>query len=231
MKTILLSPPSTPGSSTADYAAAVARAGARPVLMPLPGTPDCEALAREALEGADALVLIGGGDLDPVLYGERPLPECGPALPIRDRADLALARAALETGKPVLAICRGIQALNVALGGTLYQDIPAQVPGSAEHQTRQAEAHTVSVRTGTLLYEIVGTGRLPATSRHHQAVKAPGKGLVVSAVSDDGIIEAVEFADKRPVIGVQWHPETLAADYPAHQALFDWLARAAGAGA
>ena len=229
MTNILLSPPSAPLKIPEDYPAAVRRAGAEPLFTALPPEDfgGWDSWALEEVSRADAVVLIGGPDIDPEIYGERRMDECGPVVPARDMADLAIARAALALGMPVLALCRGLQVLNVALDGTLYQDVPAQTGSAITHQTKEPEPHGVRVAPGTLLHAILGADSLPVSSRHHQAVKMLGRGLLISAVSADGIIEAVEFIDRRPVVGVQWHPETLAAERPAHQALFGWLARAA----
>ncbi len=231
MTKILISPPSTPGTGVADYVSAVERAGGTPVLshMPISGQVDWDAFARREISGADGVLLIGGPDIDPEIFGVHERHETVHVNPKRDGADLALARAALGMRKPILAICRGVQVLAVALGGTLVQHIPAEVGAQINHQTKEPpEPHTVDVAGGTLLHDIIGADSLPVTSRHHQCVRNVPDEMTVSAVSPDGVIEALELKDRRPVIGVQWHPETVAAARPKHQALFSWLVREAG---
>jgi putative glutamine amidotransferase len=192
------------------YVAGVAAAGAIPVLLP-PG-PDIERAAARL----DGLVLSGGGDLDPALYGAARDPGCGPAQPGRDRAELALAQAALATGLPVLGICRGLQVLNVALGGTLIQHLP-DVTGTDEHSPVPGGygAHAVRVAPGTRLAGVLGrtdlSDHLPVTvpTHHHQAVDRLGDGLTATAWAADGTIEAAELAPGRHpfAVAVQWHPE------------------------
>ena len=210
-----------------DYVLAVLRAGGLPLILPMipMDHPDYDRLMDKTIASVDGLVFTGGPDLDPALYyGEAKLPECGKPVPERDRADIALIHRALPVNKPFLAICRGIQVVNVAMGGNLYQDIGSQLGLSVSHvQPRNTDAHEVKVEDGTLLKTLVHTDNLQVNSRHHQAIKTLAPGLRTSARSEDGVIEAVEFLDERPALCVQWHPENLAADSPQHQALFDWL--------
>jgi putative glutamine amidotransferase len=169
--------------------------------------------ADEILSNIDGLVLSGGSDVDPRIFGETRHPSVNEAEIFRDRDvfEIALSRAAVERDVPVLAICRGMQVLNVALGGTLVQDIPTQIPGHVDHDSggeRHGHAHDVTVERDSQLFEILGRRAvLPVNSFHHQAVAALGAGLTVSARADDGVIEAVERRDRRFVVGVQWHPE------------------------
>ena len=212
-----------------DYVESVLRSGGTPVLFPV--TDDRETLSS-LLDRVDGLLLTGGGDVDPALYGESTLPCCGEISARRDAMEFPLCREALARRMPVLAVCRGLQVLSCALGGTLYQDLDEQFAGSAEklshprYDTPADPVHTVDVRPGTLLASIVGAGSLSVNSRHHQGIKKPGSGLIVSAVSPDGLAEGIEWPDAPFVLGVQWHPESLADRYPAHRAIFDAFVRA-----
>jgi putative glutamine amidotransferase len=188
-------------------------AGAMPVVLP-PVIAEVDAL----LDRLDAVVLSGGPDLDPAAYGARDRhPELGPTEPALDAFELALAGAALERGAPILAVCRGAQALNVACGGTLHQ----HVPGHRQTAPAGEPTHTVHVAPRSRLARILRPGRLPVNSFHHQAVDRVGAGLHVVATASDGTVEAIEGAGF--VIGVQWHAETLA----DHLCLFEALVAAA----
>ncbi len=197
------------------YAEAVHRAGGRLVVLP-PIADRLEDLA-EVLERMDGLLLHGGGDVDPVRYGAGHVhPEVAGVRFEHDEFELAAVRVALELERPILAVCRGHQVLNVALGGTLHQHLP-DTGATVPHRDAY---HGVSVVAGTLLAEVVGGDRVVGHSWHHQAVDRLGAGLVVSARADDGTVEAVEMPG-RWVLGVQWHPEDSAAGDPANQRLFD----------
>jgi putative glutamine amidotransferase len=153
----------------------------------------------------------------------------------RDRVELLLARKAAEDNLPLLAICRGVQVLNVAWGGTLYQDVPTQIPNALRHNfhpdhARNHLGHEVSIVAGTLLAELLGEARLGVNSFHHQAARDVAPGLRVSATSPDGVIEALEAPDKRFVLGVQWHPEELVGDDRRMKRLFDAFVSAAACG-
>lgn len=155
-------------------------------------------------------MLTGGHDIDPMLYGEEPSPQCGPICRERDAMETITARSAMERDLPILGICRGIQFLNVFLGGSLYQDLPAQHPSETEHHQRppyDVPAHRVSLSEGGSLFQLLQKASIPVNSYHHQAIKRLGSGLRVMAVSEDGIPEAVELPEKRFVWAVQWHPE------------------------
>jgi putative glutamine amidotransferase len=185
------------------YTDMVAAAGAVPVL--LPPIPD----VAQVLARLDGLVLSGGGDIDPGRYGAVRHPSCGPASLDRDRAEVELCLGALAAGLPLLGICRGLQVLNVALGGTLHQHLPDTV-GHDGHSPEPAGygTHKVSVAAGTRLASILGTSETAVPTHHHQAVDRLGTGLIATAWADDGVIEAAEPAQAGPfVIGVQWHPE------------------------
>jgi putative glutamine amidotransferase len=195
----------TPCKKPRDYAAAVRRAGATPRALTLDEPTD------RVLEGVDGLLLTGGDDVDPAIYGEAPHPTYDVSEPGRDAFEIDLVRRALAADLPVLAICRGLQVLNVALGGTLVQDIPSEPAAHLTHDvaaTPTTLAHTVSVMPGSSLAALLGPDETRAVnSRHHQSVRALGQGLVVTASSPDGVIEAAEVPAARFCVGVQWHPE------------------------
>ena len=194
-----------------SYVRAVTLAGGIPVILPSGEDAD---LMRTMADLMDGILLSGGGDLDPNLYGKRPTAKLGEVSPRRDAAELALAEYVLNhTDKPVLGICRGIQVMNVALGGTLHIDLPSE--GKLEHSLtmfpRNVTTHAVQVEENTALSRVLGSGgEHLVNSFHHQAVDVLGEGLMDSARSaGDGVIEAVEIPGFRFVIGVQWHPEEL----------------------
>ena len=214
-------------SRIADYEHSLERVGLEWRLL----TPEQD--PATALDGLDGVVLSGGGDIDPALYGEAPHATFSPDEPGRDQFELALSRAAIERRCPVLAICRGVQVLNVAVGGTLVQDIPSEMPGGLDHQVRTTPttiAHEVWVTAGTRLAQMMAD-RLEAdvllvNSRHHQAPKTLAPGFVVSATAPDGVVEAIERPDLPFCVGVQWHPENFYRT-GEFRALFEGLARAA----
>ncbi len=211
------------------YLDLVVAAGGQPLLVPPAGegAPDCavgaEAVGR-VLQALDGLVLIGGGDVDAGCYGDEPDPRSGGTNPRRDELELALVAGALEADLPLLAICRGLQVLNVHLGGDLVQWLPDQVGGSA-HQPRLGAFGEVGVTTvaGSAVRRLLG-GRVKVQCSHHQAIGTLGDGLVVTATSDDGVVEAVEVPDASFAVGVQWHPEE-----SGDRRLFDGLVEAARA--
>jgi putative glutamine amidotransferase len=180
----------------------------------------------------DGLVLGGGCDVEPERYGEAALPGGGVETdPERDALDFSLLAEARRDGVPVLAICRGLQVVNVALGGTLIQDVPSERATAIAHDVPHAEKtrieHAVAVGPGTRLAAIAPAADLPVNSRHHQAIARPAAELVVSAVAPDGVVEAAETADGPWLVGVQWHPENLAAaGDAASRRLFAEFARA-----
>src|SRR4051812_1495780 len=200
------------------YLRAIDAAGGMPVVLPPIG--DAEAI----LDRFDAICLSGGPDLDPAAYGARERhAELGPTERELDDFELALARAADRRGTPLLGICRGAQALNVARGGTLHQHIA----GHRQSEAATICTHDVEVAAGTRLATLVGAGRLAVNSFHHQGIETLGRGLRVAARAGD-VVEAIEAPDRRFVVGVQWHAEGLAAD-PRHGALFAALVAAAAA--
>jgi putative glutamine amidotransferase len=207
------------------YVATLTKAGAVPWLIPL---VDDDTL-RWIYDSLDGVFLPGGADIDPVSYGEASHPSCDRTDRERDRVELALARWALADGKPLLGVCRGMQLINVAAGGTLYQDIAGQRPGSIKHDyfpfggatfARDFLAHDVDVLPGTRLAAVFGGGTLAVNSMHHQGVRDVGEGLSATAVAPDGLIEGLESSNGQYVVGVQWHPEALTERQPAAEALF-----------
>lgn len=214
------------------YSHAVEIAGGAPVLIPLQVG---QAGLRRIYERLDAIVLSGGGDIDPARYGAPTTsPHTSQVDPQRDEVEIQLARWAVEDDKPLLAICRGMQVLNVALGGTLIQHIPDEVAGALPHQTRSDEAfghlaHEVTVTPDSKLYAALNLNgsHLSVNSLHHQAVAKIGRGLRIVARAGDGIVEGVEVPDRRFIIGVQWHPEALVNRHPPMRHLFEALVAAA----
>ena len=188
-----------------NYCAAVVRAGGIPVLLP----HEVEQ-ADAYLRIVDGLIVTGGGfDIDPAIFGAETRHPSVKTKERRTQFELAVTRQALAVDKPVLGICGGQQLLNVALGGTLIQHIPDEVPGALAHKQKSGNepGHLVRFAEGTRLREIAGCGEAPVNSTHHQAVKAPGPGLLVDATAPDGIVEGIEDPRRRFCIGVQWHPE------------------------
>ena len=204
-----------PTVAQSKYIESLARAGAGMRWVEL---NDPEQAVQDALT-CDGLLLPGGGDMDPKFYGQARIPACGEPNLLRDAAEPLLLRAFLAADKPVLGICRGIQVMNVVLGGTLYQDIKPfeHLP----HNDHWAKVHTVTVRRGTLLSRILGQDTVLVNSQHHQAVDRVAPGFTLAALSEDGIVEAIEKPDARFCLGVQWHPEWLSDADPAMQGLFD----------
>lgn len=195
------------------YSEAVRAAGGEPVYIPIHADGDTAILER-----LDGIIFSGGNDVSPELYGQKPvhIEDRGSDRP-RDDFELALLKKAIELDKPVLAICRGMQLLNVAYGGSLYQDIGSDLPEAAEHDATLITenfdylAHDINIVSGTKLYDIFGIETLPTNTYHHQAVHQVGRGLTVSAHAPDGVIEGLEDASRKFVVGVQSHPESLVA--------------------
>jgi putative glutamine amidotransferase len=218
-----------PCSKPHDYEAAIERAGGE-VLRLDPGVHR----PADVIASAAGLLLPGGGDILPSLYGEAAHPAFSAAEAGRDDYELELVRRAIEANLPLLAICRGVQVLNVGCGGSLVQHIPDQVGTSVNHALREpphAIAHDVWITSGslleTLMRERLEGDTCPVNSRHHQAPAALGKGLVATATAPDGVIEAIEYPAKRFCLGVQWHPENFYRT-GEFRALFEGLVNAAG---
>ncbi len=214
----------------AAYVRAVAQGGGVPlILSQLMGDGN----TARALDGCEGLVLTGGEDIDPSHYGAEPSAALGSVDAERDRFELALFAAARSAGLPILGICRGIQLINVALGGTLYQDLPSERPGPVDHNpgaARNARTHHVCLAPGSRAAHALGVDRLVPNSFHHQAIRDLAPTLVASGWSDDGVIEAVETpADDGWLLAVQWHPEEMHADRLAPEGgLFKALVEEAG---
>ena len=204
-----------PTVAQSKYMESLARAGAGMRWVEL---SDPEQAVQDALT-CDGLLLPGGGDMDPKFYGQERIPACGEPNLLRDAAEPLLLRAFLAADKPVLGICRGIQVMNAVLGGDLYQDIKPfeHLP----HNGHWAKVHTVTIRRGTLLSRILRQDTVLVNSQHHQAVDRVAPGFTLAALSEDGIVEAIEKPDARFCLGVQWHPEWLSDADPAMQGLFD----------
>ena len=199
-----------PSSKLHDYEESIRRAGGEVrVLDPLRDRPE------DVVSSVGGLLLTGGGDVQPSIYGAAAHPAFAAAEPGRDQFELALVRAASAADLPLLAICRGIQVLNVARGGSLVQDIPDEVGGNVDHYVREprfAIAHAIWMAPGSALERLMrqrfDDGEdCPVNSRHHQSVKMLGEGLVASATAPDGVVEAIEDPSRRFCLGVQWHPE------------------------
>ncbi|HEV3363720.1 MAG TPA: gamma-glutamyl-gamma-aminobutyrate hydrolase family protein [Acidimicrobiia bacterium] len=212
---------------TTAYIEALQRAGADTVI--LPPIPLDEAEAGVRLGRFDGLLLVGGGDVDPVLYGQEPEPETGHVNPIRDGFEIPLVRAAIDRGVPMLCICRGVQVLNVALGGSLHQHISDREDLVAHRNADGSDGvlHEIRVQPGSRVMKAMGdVERVQTFSHHHQALDKLGSGLVPVGWAEDDLLEAVELEDGW-VLGLQWHAEATAASDPTQQALFDALVREA----
>ncbi|MDR2810812.1 MAG: gamma-glutamyl-gamma-aminobutyrate hydrolase family protein [Tannerellaceae bacterium] len=196
---------------SANYFNAVVKAGGAPVLIP--AITDVTVLRRIVAQ-LDGLIVTGGEDVNPLWYQEEPLPQLGNVDPLRDEYELTLIKLASDRNIPLLGICRGEQLINVAFGGTLYQDIPSQRAGKnpvkhAQKMPGEYASHTVSVAAETQLSHIIGAGKQGVNTFHHQAVKDVAPGFRAVAYSTDSIVEAIEAWPERPILGVQWHPEAL----------------------
>ncbi len=192
------------------YVTALESAGLIPIVAPPLAS---EESAHAILSRVDGLLLTGGEDVEPTLYGQPRSANCGEANLPRDRTEIALIKAAREMRKPILAICRGLQVLNVALGGSLIQDIPSEVPDALEHNVRDDRAgrvHAVEIEPASLIAQALGATRISVNSLHHQSVLDVAPGLRVTARAPDGVVEGIESdSDDWWVVGVEWHPEEL----------------------
>ena len=210
------------------YAQAIEEASGVAVVLPPHGVNSIETM----LERIDGLCLSGGPDLDPATYGEEPHPKLGPTEPEVDAFELALTRAAFERGTPIVAICRGAQALNVARGGTLIQHLP-DVEGAIDHRQRtpgSRPSHPVEIEDGSLAARVLGATELTVNTFHHQAAADLGAGLRAVGWSPDGIVEAIEAPDHPFCLGVQWHAETMSAPDADRRLFRAFVEAAAGAG-
>ncbi len=216
------------------YIHAVSEAGGAPVMVPL--LDEDEAGLRAIYEALDGVLIPGGVDMDPATFGAAPSPLLGNTDLARDKVELTLTRWAAQDKKPVLGLCRGSQVINVALGGTLYQDLGAEFPHAIKHDyfptagfARDYLAHPVEVVSASRLGRILQRPDVLVNSMHHQGVKQLGQGLTVSAVAPDGLIEAIESSNGHFMVGVQWHPESLVDHDAGMRALFTSFIDTAGA--
>lgn len=214
-------------AADSPYVRAVAAAGGAPFWIPYSLDGDHLLALFERL---DALVLTGGGDIDPRHYGCEPGQGLRSVDSERDRLELTLARWAIEASRPILGICRGHQVLNIALGGSLIQDIPTDRPRSVAHEQSETLVdeltHPVRLIPGSLLQSLIGQTDLVTNSSHHQAVDRLGSGLEIVALAADGLVEGIEFTGHPFALGVQWHPERMPG-HPASRSLFSGLTKAA----
>lgn len=210
------------------YMAGLRQAGGLPIMLPL---TDDAAQIRQLVSLCDGLLFTGGHDLSPALYGQEPLPELGECVPARDAMEMALLREALVQDKAVFGICRGIQLLNTALGGTLYQDIPTQFPSTVNHRQSapyHQPIHDVSLKEGSPMEVLLGQNAIRVNSCHHQGIRRLSPQLEIMGTAPDGLVEAVCMPDRRFVWAVQWHPEfAYKADETSRQ-LFRAFVRGAG---
>ncbi len=213
------------------YIDAVYAAGGLPVVLPSDTPPEEAAYLLERLDG---LLLTGGGDIDPARYGGKQHPKLYGINHARDALEIALVEAAIAHGVPFLGICRGAQVLNVALGGTLYEDLPSQYPDALRHGSnpiteRALLAHGIRAEKESRLVRLLGETEFEVNSLHHQGFRDIAEGLKVTAWAPDGLVEAVELPDHPFGVAVQWHPEWLYQEHPLQQALFCGLVGAAAA--
>ena len=227
-------PPELPTSWVMNqrYVHAMAAAGGVPVLIPLLAErPDT---LRAIYDRLDGIFLPGGVDIDPACYGTEPHELLGRLDPPRDITEVTMTRWAIEDGKPFLGLCRGLQVLSVALGGTLWQDVGQERPESTKHDyfpnggwSRDHLAHDVDVRGDSRLSHAFGAGAIPVNSMHHQGIRDLGKRLVPTAISSDGLIEGAELEGDQFAVGVQWHPEMFKSGEPPVGKLFEDFVAAA----
>ena len=203
-----------------SYTEAIENAGGIPIIFPY---SENEETIDKLVKICDGFLFSGGADIEPELYGEKKSAFCDASQSYRDKLELCVFRKAFAAGKPIMGICRGIQLINVALGGTLYQDIPSEYKTEVTHRQTEAQnmpSHSVAIEEGTPLSIIAG-GNMAANSFHHQALKHLGDGLAVMATADDGLIEAVYHTEYPYLRAYQWHPERLWKINRENKMLFD----------
>ncbi len=211
-----------------EHSDAIISAGGLPYFLPFTTDPK---IIEQYTQHLDGLLLTGGWDLDPYYYGEEPQQGLLEIAPSRDESEIALTKSFLQTGKPILGICRGHQVLAVVLGCTLYQDLDRQYKNGLDHRPkipRNRPMHSIQITEGSILHGIYGqtTGRV--NSMHHQAVKDLSESVMVTATSNDGVIEAIESKIYPNLLGVQFHPECMAETDPQAQRIFNWLVEQSG---
>lgn len=212
-----------------EYSRAILHSGGAPVLLPV---AQDQGTLETILTHLNGLILSGGPDINPRNYNEQPLKGLGEIDDQLDHMELAAAREAYRLDIPILAICRGIQTLNVSMGGTLYQDLSLQVNQGINHSQKADKSintHTVTITAETRLSEVFRKKKIWVNGKHHQAVKDPAPGFAVSAAASDGVVEAIEDNSKRFVVGVQWHPEGTWKSDQNSKRLFKTFLEAAGA--
>lgn len=207
-----------------DYIKAIQEAGGIPVLIPFSDNIENVRAYTEKIQG---IVFTGGEDISPLFYNEEPRKEVECIIEDRDRFELELFKEVYKKNIPILGICRGLQLINVGLGGNLYQDINSQIPNSyghaPKHTLRSNFYHSVKIEKNTKLFDIFKTEDLKVNSFHHQSVKKLGNDLKITAFSNDGVVEAIESIDERYLVAVQWHPENLLKKHIEFLKLFESL--------
>ncbi len=192
-----------------SYSEAIISAGGLPVILPVISD---KSIIKEYINGIDGLLLTGGADPDPLIYGENPMPFTGRIDPLRDSFEMQIFKDAFQANLSILGICKGIQIINIAMGGTLYQDLNSQREGVLKHNQEAPTwypTHSVNIDAESYLNQIVKQEMIKVNSIHHQSIKDVSPKFLVSAKAEDGVIEAIEIKEKRFVMGVQWHPETM----------------------
>ena len=210
-----------------DYVKAISAAGAIPVILTY---TESEEDTKAIINMVDGFCFTGGVDVDPARYNEEKHEKCGEVQPMRDALELLAVPHILSSGKPVMGICRGAQLINIALGGTLYQDIPTMIPDCLVHrqtETRYEYSHSTRVLSDTPLAELLGEGEVRINSFHHQSIKDLGDGLVPMALDSDGVVEAVYYKGGSYMMLYQWHPECLCGRDEGEMRLFADFVKAA----
>ena len=210
------------------YINSIENAGGLPLLLPFIKR---DGAVESFVSLCDGFLFTGGADIDPTRYGEETIPLCGELQKMRDDLEFRVLEEVVKTKKPIMAICRGCQLVNVFFGGSLYQDIPSQLSADVVHKQTEEEfspSHSVNVKEGTPLFDLVKKKKITANSFHHQAIKRIGKGLYVMAVADDGIIEAVYYEGDRYIRAYQWHPERLTEKDRDNRLIFEDFISACG---
>ena len=207
-----------------DYIKAVQKAGGIPILIPFSNNMEN---IKEYTDKIQGIIFTGGEDISPLVYNEDPLKEVECIIEERDRFELELFKEVYEKQIPILAICRGLQLINIALGGNLYQDINYQIPNSYGHAPKNTLRHnlyhSVKIEKDSKLFDIFKTEDLKVNSFHHQSIKKLGNDLKITALSNDGIIEAIESTNEKFLVAVQWHPENLVEHHTEFLKFFEAL--------